>query len=117
MELNEKITNKLEIKKELPSVCVYCGCKEELFLTIDHIIPKCRGGTDTKDNMQITCIMCNQLKNNLTHQEYIKYFFALRKLKELYKIAITGQINIKVNLYHYPIASSNNIKTIVEEVK
>lgn len=43
--------------------CQYCGSKKKL--TIDHIIPKCRGGQDTWENMVVACSSCNVKKGNL----------------------------------------------------
>ena len=43
------------------------GCKEWThmdFVQIDHIIPKSRGGSNGKDNLQILCFECNILKSN-----------------------------------------------------
>ena len=49
------------------------GC-EVLFpfrnMTIDHIIPRSRGGTDDPDNLQLLCGACNSTKGNRT-QEYL----------------------------------------------
>ena len=39
-------------------------------LTIDHIIPRSRGGTDDPDNLQLLCAQCNSTKGNRT-QEYL----------------------------------------------
>ena len=33
-------------------------------LTIDHIIPSSRGGTDHLDNLQLLCGACNSVKRN-----------------------------------------------------
>ncbi len=40
--------------------CAYCGSKDNL--TIDHIIPLSRGGTNREDNLQCLCRDCNNLK-------------------------------------------------------
>lgn len=37
--------------------CLHCGTTEDL--TIDHIHPKSRGGTDAVDNLQTLCRSCN----------------------------------------------------------
>ena len=38
-------------------------------MTIDHIIPQSKGGTDHKDNLQLLCNFCNSLKGMKTQQE------------------------------------------------
>lgn len=47
--------------------CVYCPSKDNL--TIDHVIPKSRGGGNTWLNMVTCCNKCNGKKDNRTPQE------------------------------------------------
>jgi len=50
--------------------CQYCGKvlpKHEL--TIDHVIPRSRGGEDTWENLVLACLSCNLRKGNLTPDE------------------------------------------------
>ena len=50
------------------------GC-EVLFpfrnMTIDHILPRSRGGSDAPDNLQLLCGACNSTKSNRTQQDLI----------------------------------------------
>lgn len=48
--------------------CGYCG-RSDLPLTIDHIIPKSRGGRDTWDNLVAACLLCNNKKGDKTPDE------------------------------------------------
>lgn len=48
--------------------CQYCGTKSSL-LTIDHVIPKSKGGLDTWENLVTACIKCNNKKGNRTPDE------------------------------------------------
>lgn len=48
-------------------MCQYCGKKSDL--TIDHIIPKSRGGKDTWENLATACEKCNVHKGNRTPKE------------------------------------------------
>jgi 5-methylcytosine-specific restriction endonuclease McrA len=41
--------------------CQYCGSKKNP-LTIDHIIPKSRGGEDSWENLVAACVKCKQQK-------------------------------------------------------
>ena len=54
------------------SKCNGCGM---LFpfrnMTIDHIIPRSKGGTDDPDNLQLLCGACNSTKGNRTQDELI----------------------------------------------
>lgn len=52
--------------------CVYCGSENRKTLTIDHVIPQCRGGKDTWENLVTACFKCNQEKNDLSLEEYGK---------------------------------------------
>lgn len=47
--------------------CAYCGSKKDL--TIDHIIPKSRGGKSTFDNCVTSCKSCNNHKGDRTPRE------------------------------------------------
>ena len=50
------------------------GC-EVLFpfrnMTIDHIRPRSRGGSDAPDNLQLLCAACNSTKSNRTQEDLI----------------------------------------------
>jgi len=48
--------------------CQYCG-KISSPLTLDHIIPRSRGGMDTWDNLVTACVRCNNRKGNQTPEE------------------------------------------------
>jgi 5-methylcytosine-specific restriction endonuclease McrA len=47
--------------------CQYCG--KTSMLTLDHVIPKSRGGRETWENMVTACLRCNVSKGNKTPQE------------------------------------------------
>ena len=44
-------------------VCQYCG-KEDYSLTVDHVVPKSRGGTTSWENVVAACPYCNNRKSN-----------------------------------------------------
>ena len=48
--------------------CQYCG-KETHQLTLDHIIPRYRGGQHTWENVVSACVPCNRRKAGRTPQE------------------------------------------------
>jgi site-specific DNA-methyltransferase (adenine-specific) len=51
------------------------GCQEFFRfrnLTIDHIHPRSRGGTDDPDNLQLLCGACNSTKGDRTQEELIQ---------------------------------------------
>ena len=47
--------------------CVYCGSSKEL--TIDHVIPRSRGGKNSWTNLVTCCQKCNLKKGNKTPDE------------------------------------------------
>jgi len=42
--------------------CVHCGNNDKESLTIDHIFPVSKGGSDSIENLQILCKACNSKK-------------------------------------------------------
>ncbi len=48
--------------------CQYCGRKTR-DLTLDHVIPRSRGGLDTWDNLVSACRPCNHRKGGRTPEE------------------------------------------------
>jgi 5-methylcytosine-specific restriction endonuclease McrA len=46
--------------------CGYCGKSAN---TIDHVIPKSRGGQDSWENLVACCLRCNNAKSDKTPQE------------------------------------------------
>lgn len=48
-------------------LCQYCGKKGEL--SIDHIVPRSKGGKDTWENVITACVRCNLYKGNKTPKE------------------------------------------------
>jgi 5-methylcytosine-specific restriction endonuclease McrA len=56
--------------------CAYCGRLEKL--TIDHIIPVTKGGTNYIWNICLACDRCNKSKNNRTPEEWTNRWY-LRK--------------------------------------
>ncbi len=47
--------------------CQYCFSTDEL--TLDHVMPKSRGGKSTWDNLVTACKRCNSKKGDFTPQE------------------------------------------------
>ncbi len=50
--------------------CGYCGKRGNAFsLTVDHILPRSRGGSTSPDNLVAACFDCNQRKGDRTPEE------------------------------------------------
>lgn len=48
------------LKMTAPQACYYCGAKDSL--TVDHLIPRIRGGPDDANNLIWACRSCNSSK-------------------------------------------------------
>ncbi len=48
--------------------CAYCG-RSDLPLTIDHIVPRAKGGNDSWENLICACTICNNRKGDRTPWE------------------------------------------------
>jgi hypothetical protein len=57
------------IKDAWNNKCAYCGSDQNI--TLDHILPQCKGGLDIKTNVVACCHSCNQSKGH----EYWKLWY------------------------------------------
>lgn len=78
-----------DILKEIQSLksCTYCNEPlDPLDISLDHILPSSRGGSDTQENLHLVCLGCNLVKGNLTDGEYkslLEFMKDKPKLKEI----------------------------------
>jgi len=50
--------------------CQYCGCQPgKANLTVDHVVPRSRGGEHVWENVVAACGRCNRRKGNRTPEE------------------------------------------------
>ena len=50
------------------------GCKHHFpfrNLTVDHIVPRSKGGTDHLDNLQLLCGACNSMKGPISQAAFV----------------------------------------------
>jgi 5-methylcytosine-specific restriction endonuclease McrA len=57
------------ILQKYENTCYYCGKEGK---TIDHIIPKSKGGITTKDNCVCSCLKCNEDKGNMSVELFME---------------------------------------------
>ena len=62
-----KITRKAVLARD-SWTCQYCGSRKP-GLTVDHVIPRSRGGTSSWDNIVAACGPCNRRKGNRLPRE------------------------------------------------
>jgi 5-methylcytosine-specific restriction endonuclease McrA len=59
--------NRREVFRRDNHACQYCGSTKHL--TLDHVIPRSKGGTHTWDNVVTACEKCNSCKGDrLLHE-------------------------------------------------
>lgn len=67
------------VRRALGKSCPYCCCvmgrngswNAPNAPSVDHRVPKSRGGWDTPENWLVCCRQCNEDKGSLTEEEYI----------------------------------------------
>ena len=59
-----------KVKMVLPQCCCYCGSPYQL--SIDHLIPKSKGGDESGDNAVWACRRCNSSKHDTDLFEWYK---------------------------------------------
>lgn len=64
---NKIVLSRKNILKRDANTCQYCGAAYNL--TIDHVMPKSRGGRDSWENLVAACDDCNVKKGNRTPKE------------------------------------------------
>lgn len=70
--------------------CSYCGFdlrKAPLKSSVDHRVPRSRGGSNEIENLCISCIHCNHFKNAMTELEFraflLEYVGRFKSVQEL----------------------------------
>lgn len=61
------ILNRHNVFKRDNNSCVYCGTNRDL--TLDHVMPKSRGGKTQWENLVAACKRCNSKKGHFTPDE------------------------------------------------
>jgi len=87
-----------KIKEEWDYECAYCGSQDNL--TIDHIVPKAKGGPDFTKNLLCACHDCNQDKaySPMKDWYFSQEFFDIDRYEKIKKWM---EPEPAVNLYRY----------------
>lgn len=59
--------------------CAYCGVKN-VYLEVEHIVPKSKGGSDRVGNLTVSCQSCNQGKGDKNISEFLNDRHKLEKI-------------------------------------
>lgn len=71
MTKSEKQKIRNEVLDRDNYICQYCGEKlDEETATVDHVIPKSKGGSSYPENMVCSCQECNLEKGNMMPKEF-----------------------------------------------
>ncbi len=82
-----------KIKERWDNECAYCGSEENL--TIDHVIPRAKGGMNTSKNMVCCCESCNHDKAHTFWEEwyFAQDFFNTKQYNKIQKMLLEYFIN------------------------
>ncbi len=56
-----------QVRQRAKGLCEYCHTSEQwqyVRFTVDHVVPRSRGGADSLDNLALACFHCNRRKSN-----------------------------------------------------
>jgi len=72
-----------KIKERWDYECAYCGSSKNL--TIDHIVPRSKGGTDFTKNVVCCCHDCNQSKSHTPWEDWYfsQEFFSMKRYNKI----------------------------------
>jgi hypothetical protein len=92
-------------EQELRKECVFCGSTENL--QTGYLIPQSRGGSDSADNLVLSCRQCNSSRNDkgvfewlgLEKKDNLHRLVAGKYLKELYDLHHEkGTLNVSLDV-------------------
>ena len=54
--------------------CYYCGIELTIYdSTLDHKLPRSKGGGNRRGNLVLCCIACNRDKGTMTAEEFLTF--------------------------------------------
>ena len=83
-----------KIKEEWDHKCAYCGSDDGL--TLDHVVPRSKGGADYTKNVVCCCHDCNQDKGHTPWEDWYfsQEFFSMERYEK-----IKGKILIFMKIF------------------
>lgn len=68
------------ISKRTKGCCAYCG-KRKKIMTLDHVIPICKGGEHSHSNLILACKNCNSSKRERLLEDWAPHL--VKKIRKL----------------------------------
>lgn len=108
-------------------VCHWCGCPTRLCkepvsdqATIEHIVPRSRGGTDHEDNLASACFLCNQRRAyedacGLPDGKLLGKYPITPGQKRQFGIPVPINTQVKPNFYRRVVLTGDEKKAIVNK--
>ncbi len=80
--MGKRLRLSLSIRKKIFKrdgwICTYCGKqlpkKRGEHVTVDHVVPKIKGGNDEENNLTTSCDSCNKNKGSLLLTQFLRAF-------------------------------------------
>lgn len=70
--------------------CVYCNSISNL--SLDHIIPQSRGGSNDERNLVTSCISCNSSRHNMNIETFISMNSNPKAIRDRIAISVSKRI-------------------------
>ncbi|GGA20294.1 MULTISPECIES: HNH endonuclease [unclassified Okeania] len=65
MNPKQKRKKKQQLIEDFGCYCWWCGkCLMPEKLTIEHLLPRSKGGSNSKENLRLSCFKCNNSRGN-----------------------------------------------------
>jgi hypothetical protein len=77
--------------------CYYCGGVPN---SVDHMVPRSKGGSDGCENLVPCCFRCNQMKSNMTVEEFVVHLRLVLETLARKKVIQAGK-----DIFQCPIAA------------
>ena len=95
-----KTTAQLIEEISRPINCPYCSkIVPVMELSVDHILPQARGGSNELNNLHYTCLSCNMTKGSLTDDEFKRLLVFLGNNPDL-ELIIKRRLRASGFMYH-----------------
>lgn len=106
------------LRQKWDDKCAYCDRKGE---EVEHLVPRSRGGSNRISNLVWSCRKCNDLKDNLTLEEFLaKKPAVLRRIQEQQRASLHDAAAVNATKYRlleelrtfgYPVETGSGAQT------